>query len=91
MKVILEVFFLFFRNIYVKFTELKTLIQKSYTAIKVLPTTSQIKLIDNREFSKQVVDKNPKTFIVHIIALKDIKITKISIDPSQAAQIVAWQ
>ena len=43
---------------------------RSFTAAKVLPTTSRVKLIDKREFAKAAQDENSEIFIVHIAALK---------------------
>lgn len=54
-----------------------------YTAIKALPVTQQMKLINEKKFAKTAPDKNSKTFVVHIIALEALK---IAIYPFQVAQ-----
>lgn len=43
--------FLSFGNIDVEFTKLRKLTLRSYTIVKVLPTTSQVKLIIKKEFT----------------------------------------
>lgn len=59
-----------FKNTVVKFAELKKLTLRSYTTVEALSTTSQIKLIDKREFTKIALDKNFKMFIVYTTPLK---------------------
>lgn len=68
MKVILEMFFLSFDNIDVKFTKLKKLTCRFYTAIKALFTTSQIKFMNKKNFAKVVLNTNLKTFVIHVSA-----------------------
>ena len=43
---------------------MKKLIWRSYTATKALPTTKQIKIIDEKEFAKMALDENVKAFII---------------------------
>ncbi len=52
--------------------------------VEVLPTTSQMKFINKKEFAKVAIDKNPKTFVVYMSALNIVEST---IHPFQAAQI----
>ena len=61
--------FLTFSNADIQFTK-KKLTWKSYIAAKALPTTKWVELIDKREFAKAVLDKEPKTFVMHIAALE---------------------
>lgn len=68
-KLILGIFFLSLNNIDVEFTELKKLTWRSYTAIEALLITSQIKLIDKRQFAKAVLNQNSETIIIHVTAL----------------------
>lgn len=56
--------------------------------VEVLPTTTEVKLIDKKEFAKAAVNKKLETFIVHVSALKA---TRDLIYPFQAAQIVTLQ
>ena len=69
--------FFSFNNENVKFTELEKLTWRIYTAIKALPITSQVELINKREFAKADRNKNFKTFVVYVTALE--KQTAISI------------
>ena len=65
-----------------KFTQL------SYTTKEALLTISHIKLIDKKEFTKAVLDKNLKAFIVHMFFLnlelinldKETQITSLLIE-----------
>lgn len=72
-KVILRMLFLSFNNIDVKFTKLKKFTQRSYIVAKALSTTSQIKLINKKEFANIALDENSETFIIYILALKAIE------------------
>lgn len=84
MEVILEMFFLALTNGNFQFGA-KKLTWRFYTIAKALFTTSWVKLIDNREFAKVVLDKNFKTFVVYVAAPE----AEISIYLLQAPQIVA--
>ncbi len=57
-------------------------------AAKALPTTSQVELIDKREFAKVAIDENSEIFVMHMSALD---IAELLIHPSQAAQIATLQ
>lgn len=50
--------FIFFSNANAEFVELKKLTWRSYDIAKILPTTSRIEIIDEKEFAKVVLDKN---------------------------------
>lgn len=43
---------------------------KSNIIGKILLTTKQIKLINKKKFAKTVLGEKPKTFVVHVTALK---------------------
>ncbi len=57
-------------------------------AVEVLSTTSRIEFIDKKEFAKAVIDKNSKTFVVHMSALNVIESL---IYPFRTTQIAALQ
>lgn len=50
------------------------LTRRTYTIAIALSTTSQVKLIDKKEFVKVVLDKNSETFIIYILAIEIITI-----------------
>ena len=70
MEVILKMPFLSFSNINVKFAELEKLIWRTYIAAEALLTTNRIELINNKEFAKAALDKNFKTFVIHVAILE---------------------
>ncbi len=84
MDVVLEIPFLSLSNADVEFAELGKLSWRSYTVADALFTTSQVTLIDKREFAKASPDKNSETFVVHVAILE-----ATTIHPSRAAQIAA--
>lgn len=49
--------------------EEKKLEWRSYTIAEVLPTIKKIELINKREFATVTLNKNAKTFVVHIVIL----------------------
>lgn len=55
-KIMLKKPFLIFNNIRILFTK-KKLIWRSYTIVKALFTTKEIKLINKKEFAKVILDK----------------------------------
>lgn len=61
-------------------------ISNSYTIAKTPPTTKQIKSINKKKFAKIVLNKESKTFVVHIAALK-VLLTRIFIYSSLKPQI----
>lgn len=76
--------FLFLTNANFQFSAGK-LTWKPYNFAAVLPITSQMKLIDKKEFAKIALDKNLKTFVVYISALE---VTEgPAIHPSRLARI----
>ena len=58
-------FFLKLSNANMLFDE-ETLMWKSYTTNKVLPTTEQVQLIDPQEFVLAALDVDSETFVVHV-------------------------
>ncbi len=46
------------------------LILRSYTVAKILSITSWVKLINKREFAKTAIERNSKTFVVHVATLE---------------------
>lgn len=57
MEATLRLFFLFLKNVNIKFAKKPgKLTWRSYTITEILPNTSQIKLIDKIEFVKIVLD-----------------------------------
>lgn len=72
--VILEILFLYFNNVDAEFVKLVKLIWKSYITTKVLLNTSQVKLINKKEFTQAILNENSKTFMVYIVALETMLI-----------------
>lgn len=68
----------------------RKLTSRIYTAIQALSITSRVELIDKREFVKLVLDKNSKTFIVYVVALKATRIADMAIHSLQKALIAAF-
>ncbi len=64
----------------------KELTWRSYTIAEALPTTSQVELIDKREFAKAALDGNSETFVVYVAALEIL--TVMPIYPSKALQVL---
>ena len=87
MKVVLGMPFLTLSNANIQFTE-KEFTWRSYTAVKALPTTKQVELIDKKEFAEAALDEESETFVVHIAALK-APLVGMVIHPSREAQILA--
>ncbi len=85
MEVVLGMSFLALNNANFLFSAEK-LTWRTYTAAEALPTTSWVELINNREFARVALDKNSRTFVIHISTLK-----ATIIHPSQGAQIAALQ
>ncbi len=82
MEVVLGMLFLALSNADFQFG-VEKLIWRSYTIAEALPTTSQVKLIDKREFANVALDKNSETFIMHVTALEIL--TAMPIHPSRAS------
>ena len=63
-----------------------------YTAVKALATTKRVKLIDKKKSAKVALDKKFKTLVVYVAALEALlRSAKMTIHPSQTAQIAAWK
>lgn len=90
-EMILGMPFLFLSNADVKFVELRKLTWRSYDTAEALPTTSQVKLINKKKFTKVALDENSETFVVHIVALKIIEIIDMPIHPWRAAWVTTLQ
>lgn len=65
LKVVLEILFMTFNNAVILFLE-QELIWGSYTIVETLPITKQVELIDKKEFTKTVFNKNFEVFIIHM-------------------------
>ena len=70
MEVVLRMPFLALSNADVEFTELGKLTWRSYITVEALSTTSQIELIDKREFARVGLDENSETFVIHVAVLE---------------------
>ena len=82
-KVILGMPFFIFSNANIQFPK-KRLTWKSYTIAKVLPTIKRVQFIIKKKFAKVVLDKNPKTFVVHVTSL-----VPILVHPDKEVQIAS--
>ena len=80
---VLEMPFFTFNNANIKFAQ-KKFIRKSYIAAKALLTTKRIEIINKKEFTKATLDKNVKTFVIHV---KSLSLTLILIYLAQEVQI----
>ena len=65
MKKILSMFFLTLSNVDIWFAE-KKLLWRIYPSKKALPTTRQVELIKWKDFTKAMLNKNIKAFLVHV-------------------------
>ena len=74
--------FLTLSNADVQFTE-KELTWRTYTTEKALPTTRQVKIIDQMEFAKAALNENVEAFVMHVSSLG----LRISIHPAKKAQL----
>ena len=82
-----------FSNADVSFSE-GTLMWKSYTTSKVLPTIKQVQIVNPKEFVIAALNMDSKTFVVHIVIRekKEMVINfgrKIQIKVQSGAQIGA--
>lgn len=82
-QVVLGITILFFSETNIDF-DAKDLFWRSYIIAEALLTTSRVKLINKKEFAKVGLDKNLKTFVMHVSALE-----AIIIHPLRATQIAA--
>ena len=78
--------FLTFSNANIQFAE-KELIWRFYTTAEALPITKRVELIDKKEFVNVALDKNSKTFLVHVAALEAL-LAGMLIHPDRKVQIV---
>ena len=65
MKIVLEMSFLIFSNINIKFVK-KKLIWKLYTTKIILPNIYYIKFINKLKFAKVALDENIEALVMHI-------------------------
>ena len=75
--------FLTFSNTDIQFAQ-KKLTWRFYTIAKALPTTKQVEIINKKKFTKIVLDKNVKAFVMHVTSLS---LNSMSIYLVQKAQI----
>lgn len=68
MKVVLEMLFLIFSNVDISFIE-RELVWKIYSAVKALPMTQRVEIINKKEFAVVTLNKKDKTFVVYMTAL----------------------
>lgn len=87
MYMVLEMPFLFFSNADIEFAELAKLIWRFYNTAETLLITSQVELIDKKEFVKAALDKNSEIFAVYIAIPETTKTISISIHLLQVAKI----
>lgn len=57
-----------------------------FIAAKAMPTAKQIELIDKYKFAKVALNKTPKIFVVHVVALETL--TKMTIHLFQVAEVL---
>lgn len=69
-EVVLRISFLSFYNINIEFIELEKLTRQFYSIIEALSITNRVKLIDKWELLKVALDRNSRTFVICIAALK---------------------
>ena len=67
-KMVLKMLFFIFSNVNMLFAK-QELIRRFYIIIKALSTIKQVKIIYKRKFTKMVLDKNVKVFVLHITSL----------------------
>ena len=84
-EVILGLPFLKISNADVAFDE-GTLMWKSYSTNKTLPTTKRVRLVDPKEFVIAALDAKSKTFVIHV-AIRERE--EMAINPDRKAQINA--
>lgn len=82
MKMVLGRHFLSISKINIQFDD-KSLIQKIYSAIKTLPITYWVKLINKKELARAVLNKNLETFVIHILILEAFGIVIYSLQFDQ--------
>lgn len=75
-KVVLRILFLTLSNTNMQFVRIK-LEWSSYITAEVLPITKKVEVIDKREYTSMVLNKNLETFVIYIITLSATPATKI--------------
>ena len=71
METVLDMSFLTLSNANVQFVEME-LTWRSYITAEALPTSKQVEFINKKEFAKVALDKNFKTFVIHVASLNSI-------------------
>lgn len=74
MKAIVEIHFLLFSNVDIRFAEIDHLTWRNYTATKSQPRTKRVNLINEKEFTKANLDKNTDIFVIQIAILLSLSI-----------------
>lgn len=67
---ILRMFFLFLLNNIDFWFDVRKLTRRSYTAVQILLTISRVQFIDKKEFTKAILNKNSKTFVIYMAILE---------------------
>ena len=80
LEVVLGMPFLTFSKVDIQFAERK-LVWRTYTAVKALPTTRRVEIIDKREFAVAALNADNKIFVVYVAAL--VELTTMLIHPSR--------
>ena len=75
--------FLKIRNANIAFVQ-KTLMWKSYTTNKALPTIERVQLVNLKEFVMAVLDADSKTFVIHVAIWEQ---EEMAIDLERRSQI----
>ena len=84
-EVVLRMPFLKISNANTVFGE-GTLMWRSYTTNKALPTTEQVQLVDLKEFVIVALDADNEIFVVHVLVQKR---EEMAMDPDKKAQVKA--
>ena len=77
-EVVLGMLFLTFSNADIRFVEQK-LVWRNYSAVEALPTTQRAKIINKKEFTTAALNKEDKTFVVHMAT---VSVVDSSVHPS---------
>lgn len=86
-EVVLKISYQCLSIIKVVLVELRKYILRSYIIAGILPTTSWVKLIDKKEFTKIAMNKTSKIFVIYIAGLEATKLVKTFIHPFEAVLI----
>lgn len=87
LKVVSKIPFFSFSKAVVEFAKLKKLTWNIYNATEVLSITNWVELIDGRKFAKAALDKNSKTFVMHVAALIANESNGIKVHPLWVPQL----